>query len=268
MTLTTTQGQLRATYIGGPTALFEWHGFRLLTDPTFDPPGGKYKTGPVTLEKVAGPALPSEALGRVDIVLLSHDHHYDNLDHSGREFLTRVPHVITTTEGAQRLGGQAVGLAPWQSVEILGQKIPGASSRTLRITGTPAQHGPAHFQRGEVKGFVVELVEEFGTAIYFSGDTVWFDGIAEVARRFPIRTAVLFMGAARVPEVGPFALTMTAEDGVRAAHTFPQATIVPIHYEGWKHFSESRDLIARTFDTAGVSGRVRWMEPGTAIAVP
>ena len=32
--------QVQATYIGGPTGLFEWHGYRLLTDPTFDPPGG------------------------------------------------------------------------------------------------------------------------------------------------------------------------------------------------------------------------------------
>lgn len=68
--------------------------------------------------------------------------------------------------------------------------------------------------------------------------------------------------------MGPFALTMTAEDGIQAAGAFAQATIVPIHYEGWKHFSESREVISRAFDTAGVSGRVRWMEPGTAIAVP
>ena len=35
------QERVQATYSGGPTALFESHGFRLLTDPTFDPPGGK-----------------------------------------------------------------------------------------------------------------------------------------------------------------------------------------------------------------------------------
>jgi L-ascorbate metabolism protein UlaG (beta-lactamase superfamily) len=107
-----------------------------------------------------------------------------------------------------------------------------------------------------------------GPTIYFSGDTVWFDGVAEVARRFPVRTAVLFMGAARVAAVGPFALTMTAEDGIQAAHAFSESTIVPIHYEGWRHFSESRDVISRAFDAAGVSDRVRWMEAGTAISLP
>jgi L-ascorbate metabolism protein UlaG (beta-lactamase superfamily) len=232
------QERVQATYIGGPTALFEWRGFRLLTDPTFDPPGGKYQNGPVVLEKTIGPALAPEALGGMDMVLLSHDHHLDNLDHSGRKFLGGVSRVITTTEGAERLGGNSVGLVPWQSIDIAG-----SDGRVLRITGTPAQHGPAHLQRGAVTGFVVALEDAPSAAIYFSVDTVWFDGVAEVARRFPIRTAVLFMGAARVPAVGPFALTMTAEDGVQAAHAFSGATIVPIHYEGWKHFSESREVI-------------------------
>ena len=57
------RGRLQATYVGGPTALFEWCGFRLLTDPTFDPPGGKYENGPVVLEKTIGPAIAPETLG-------------------------------------------------------------------------------------------------------------------------------------------------------------------------------------------------------------
>jgi L-ascorbate metabolism protein UlaG (beta-lactamase superfamily) len=256
------QERLQAAYIGGPTALFEWHGFRLLTDPTFDPPGGKYQNGPVVLEKTIGPARAPEALGCVDTVLLSHDHHLDNLDHSGRRFLASVPRVITTPEGAEPLGGNSVGFAVWQSIDIAG-----GDGRVLRITGTPAQHGPAHLQRGAVIGFVVALADAPGSAIYFSGDTVWFDRVAEVAQRFPIRAAVLFMGAARVPVVGPFALTMTAEDGAQAAHAFSEATIVPIHFEGWKHLSESREVISRAFEAAGVSGRVRWMEAGTVVDV-
>jgi hypothetical protein len=77
----------------------------------------------------------------------------------------------------------------------------------------------------------MRLVAPFISPVILSG----LDGVAEVAQRFPIRAAVLFMGAARVPVVGPFALTMTAEDGVQAAHAFSEATIVPIHFEGWKH---------------------------------
>ena len=73
------------TLIGGPTVLIELDGLRLLTDPTFDPPG-EYPGG-VLLKKTAGPALTAEQVGPVDAVLLSHDQHADNLDHGGARFL-------------------------------------------------------------------------------------------------------------------------------------------------------------------------------------
>ena len=256
------QGQLKVTYIGGPTAVFEWGGLRFLTDPGFDPPGGEYKTGPVVLTKTAGPALGPESLGSIDVVLLSHDHHYDNLDHSGRKFVEGARQVLTTPAGAERLGGHAIGLANWRSVDIP------AAERVLRVTGTPARHGPAHRDRGPATGFVLAFTDTPDQAVYISGDTVWYEGVAEVARRFNVRAAALFMGAARVPAVGPEALTMTAEDGIQAARAFSRATIIPLHYEGWAHFSESREVIARAFSDAGIGPRVRWMELGATIGVP
>jgi L-ascorbate metabolism protein UlaG (beta-lactamase superfamily) len=254
--------RLEITYIGGPTALFDWGGIRLLTDPGFDPPGGQYKTGPVVLTKTAGPALSLESLGRVDAVLLSHDHHYDNLDHTGRKFLQGAPQILTTPAGAERLGGRAVGLANWQSIDIP------AADGVLRVTGTPARHGPAHLDRGPVTGFVMAFADALDQAVYISGDTVWYEGVAEVPRRFAIRVAVFFMGAARVPAVGPDALTMTSGDGIEAARAFSVATIVPLHYEGWAHFTESREVITRAFNDAGIGPRVRWMEPGATVAIP
>jgi len=38
-------GHVRLTHIGGPTVLIEVDGWRLLTDPTFDPPGMRYSFG-------------------------------------------------------------------------------------------------------------------------------------------------------------------------------------------------------------------------------
>src|SRR5215831_17148159 len=92
----------RVTLIGGPTALIEFAGFRLLTDPTFDPPG-QYTLAYVTLRKIAAPALTAEQIGAIDAVLLSHDQHADNLDRAGRAFLARAARVLTTEAGAQRL---------------------------------------------------------------------------------------------------------------------------------------------------------------------
>ena len=53
---------LTITRVGGPTALIELAGLRLLTDPTFDPGGGSYPTPVSTLRKRTGPAVPADAV--------------------------------------------------------------------------------------------------------------------------------------------------------------------------------------------------------------
>jgi L-ascorbate metabolism protein UlaG (beta-lactamase superfamily) len=251
---------MQVTYIGGSTALLEVDGLRLLTDPTFDPPGTSYTTPVYTLRKTTGPAVTPAGLGHVDVVLLSHDHHFDNLDHAGRAMLSRATKVITTSAGAARLGGAAVGLAPWETVDI---DTP--LRRRVRITGTPARHGPADGDRGPVTGFVLTVPEEPESGVYVSGDTVWYEGIADIAERFSIRLAVLFMGAARVAEVGPHHLTFTAEEAVVAARTFSQAAIVPLHFEGWAHFSEGRTDIEAAFAKANLANRLHFLPPGTTV---
>src|SRR5215475_7726874 len=100
---------MRITLIGGPTALIELDVFRLLTDPTFDPPGAQL---------TIGPAIAASQIGPIDAVLLSHDQHFDNLDASGRRFLSEARLVLTTPSGANRLDQNAVGLGPWQSTRI------------------------------------------------------------------------------------------------------------------------------------------------------
>ncbi|HKU61860.1 MAG TPA: MBL fold metallo-hydrolase [Gemmatimonadales bacterium] len=246
------------SYVGGPTALIEWSGARLLTDPTLDPAGTEYATPAYTLRKTMGPALGADALLPLDAVLLSHDHHFDNLDHAGRRLLSQAGRVFTTTEGAARIGREP-GLAPWQTASL-----DTSSGTPLRVTATPARHGPSHADRGPVIGFVVEGP---GGAIYLSGDTVWYEGVAEVAARFRVRSAVLFMGAARVAAAGDWPLTFTGEDAVSAARAFAGAAIVPLHFEGWAHFSESRAQIERAFATAGLADRLRWPPPGIPIRI-
>ncbi len=255
--------ELGMTYVGGPTALLRWGSLRLLTDPTFDPAGEEYRVGEYALRKTAGPAVSAESLGRVDAVLLSHDHHFDNLDRAGRAFLATAGTVLTTPAGAERLGNNAVGLATW-----CGVGIPDPGGHVLRVTATPARHGPADFERGPVAGFVLAYDDDPGTAVYVAGDTVWYDGVAEVARCYPVRAAILFMGAARVAAAGPWHLTMTAEEGVEAARAFGDAAIVPLHCEGWAHYTEARGQIARTFARAGLGRQVVWGEPGREIVIP
>ena len=254
---------LRITYIGGPTILLDFDGIKILTDPTFDTAPNDYPSGPVTLHKVGSPAIQLDQIGSFDYVLLSHDHHSDNLDRAGREALQRAKSVLTTDEGAQRLGGNSIGLKPWQTHD-LGVD----TNRTLRVIATPARHGPAGIERGAVIGFVFFFTDSPEQSVYMSGDTVWYEGVAEAARRFPVQTAILHIGAARVPEVGPFHLTLTSEEAVETAKAFSEAVIVPTHFEGWAHFSEGREDILRAFRSAGIEHRLFWPKPGQAVEIP
>jgi len=69
-------------------------------------------------------------------VLLTHDHHFDNLDRSGRQLLSSVDKVYTTPIGAERLGGNSIGLKNWETIEI-----PTKDGRVLNVTGTPCGMG-------------------------------------------------------------------------------------------------------------------------------
>ena len=249
------------TLIGGPTALIEIDGFRLLTDPTFDAPGA-YQLPHVKLEKTIGPALQVDALGPVDAVLLSHDQHSDNLDNSGRELLFKIKRVLTTETGARRLGGHVEGLAPWDTTQVRDR-----DGGTLTITATPARHGPAGIEplSGDVIGFVVSSSNKDSRAIYISGDTTWFDGVAEVARRFDCGVVLPFAGAAQTR--GPFHLTMDTNDTVETARAFPDAMIVPLHTEGWAHFRQNGEDLRKSFDALGFGPRLRLLEPGVPTVV-
>ncbi|MGN6393886.1 MAG: hypothetical protein ACTHM9_16785 [Gemmatimonadales bacterium] len=94
---------------------------------------------------------------------------------------------------------------------------------------------------------------------------MWYEDVAEVARRFPARAIVLFMGAARVAEVGPWPLTFDAAGAVEVARAFGQAVVIPLHFEGWQHLSESRQDIDAAFTQAGLRSRLRWPDPGRPV---
>jgi len=66
-----------------------------MTDPTLDPAGEQFMINDKpAYHKTEGPATTE--IGKIDVVLLSHDQHGDNLDHAGRELLQTVAQTLTT----------------------------------------------------------------------------------------------------------------------------------------------------------------------------
>jgi L-ascorbate metabolism protein UlaG (beta-lactamase superfamily) len=242
-------------------------GWRLLTDPTFDPPGGSYRFGWGTgSRKLTGPAIAASDLGRIDAVLLSHDHHDDNLDAAGRELLPSADAVVTTVPGAKRLGGSARGLAPWGTTRLE------APDRTpIEITATPCRHGPplSRLIVGDVVGFALQWDGQEHGVLWISGDTVLYDGVRQVADRLHIGTALLHLGGVRFPISGPVRYTMTAREAIELCRLLQPRTAIPIHYEGWKHFREGREAIEHELANApgDVRERMRWLPIGDATGI-
>jgi L-ascorbate metabolism protein UlaG (beta-lactamase superfamily) len=255
----------QATYLGGPTVILEIGGLRLMTDPTLDPAGTKFVLNErSTQEKFEGPAvLPEQP---IDIVLLSHDQHFDNLDGSGRAFLKEAKLTITTKVGAGRLketGVNSAGLAPREHYSYVAP-----NGDRIKITATPARHGPAGITRltGEVIGFHIAVTGSQVFDLYITGDTVYYNEIEKLGELIDPRYLFVFAGAAR-PR-GPFNLTMGNNDVIDTAHAFPNATLIPLHSEGWSHYTENNNSLLEAFDTLGIKDRLQILAPGVATPLP
>ena len=251
-----------AMVLGGPTTVIDVGGLRIVVDPTFDDPGPH---GPVT--KTTGPAVTEDALGPVDLVLVSHDQHPDNLDERGRAFALAAPLILTGPLTAARLGPPALALPVWS-----GHTVPRPDGGGLHVLAVPAVHGPEDGPRDadgnincEVTGFVLS-----GTGIptvYVSGDNASLRTVAKIARRVPAPdVAVLFGGAARVPmlfENRP--MTLDGSGVCAAAAILDAPVVIPVHHDGWGHFSSPRTDIERAFHEAGLSSLLRPAGHGTWI---
>lgn len=265
--------------------LIETTEVRVLTDPAFDPEGTEYDFGPALAPRAwfastktyRTPCAPSE-LGPIDAVLLSHDHHADNLDHEGRRLLAtdQVRRVITTVASARRLSraARSSSTAPGDGLGISDKltSLAPRESTTLgswSIRATPARHGPSGLpQVHEVTGFLLEA--QGAPSVWISGDTVRHSALDRFAdelgaRSTKIDVAIVHCGGVRFPRVpllGSTLFTFDAEQAVDICRRIDPGVIIPIHRSGWAHFRESEQVLRDAFERAGLGDRMRWLELG------
>ena len=185
-------------------------------------------------------------------MLISHDNHPDNLDDRGRALALAAPLVLTTRSGAGRLGPPAMGLAPWTS-----HTVSRPDGGELTVTAVPAVHGPEDGERDadgfvncEVTGFVLSGPDL--PVVYVSGDNASIGTDAEIGRRTPTSTRLsCTRHRPRPTQVrGPRAEPGQRFRAAAAAAILGPAPVIPAHYDGWTHFTEGRDDIARAFGNA------------------
>jgi L-ascorbate metabolism protein UlaG (beta-lactamase superfamily) len=253
--------QVTLTHVGGPTLLLELGGWRLLSDPTFDPAGGHYAFGwGTSSDKEIGPAVRAAELTDLDAILLTHDQHGDNLDLAGRALLPTVPTVLTTRSAARRLGHPDVrGLRAGE------RSVLGAPGRApLEVTATPARHGPPLSRPvvGPVVGFLVRCA---GLTVWITGDTVLHPPLRRFASRTEVDVLVVHVGGVRFGITGPVRYTLTGRRAMELIDLARPRVAVPVHYEGWSHFVDGPGGLAAAIADAPpeVRARLRRLPIGT-----
>lgn len=254
---------MKVTYLGTASVLLEYGGLRIITDPVLDAPGRAYSFGPwyaprswfASTREYEVPLKASE-LGELDIALISHDQHADNLDEAGRQLLATVPFVITNPHGARRL--KARGLAAGESTTVDG----------VTITGVPARHGPRFTpQVSQITGFLLSAEGE--PTVWISGDTVLSPELRAVLPTLDADVAIIHCGGVTFPKAplfGRMVFTFDAAHVVEAIGLLEPRVVIPVHRSGWAHFEPESGLRA-AIEAAGLSPRTRFLELGESTTV-
>jgi L-ascorbate metabolism protein UlaG (beta-lactamase superfamily) len=194
-------------------------------------------------------------------VLLSH-FHGDHFDQVAERDLDRALPIVTTPQSANDLEergfANCIPLEVWESLSV--EK----GSAKLRITATPARHGPplVDLVLPDVMGSVLDVTRADGSAsrIYITGDTLVIDELREIPRRFPdIDIALLHLGGTRVLGI---LVSMDAKQGVEAMRIVDPALAIPIHYNDYDVFTSPLSDFQDEVRAAGLEDRVHYLSHG------
>ena len=236
------------TWVGHATFYVRLEGAAFLTDPVYSDYASPLPfAGP---RRLVPPGVPLDALPRLDLALLSHDH-YDHADlPTVRRLAGRgVPFVVPSGVGelVRGAGGRvAAELGWWQHARVAG----------VTVTCVPARHfsgrGLTDRNRRLWAGFVVAGETRH---IYHSGDTAPFEGFTEIGRRAgPIDVACLPIGAYE-PRAMMGPIHLNPEEAIQAALDLDARTAVAMHFGTFDLSDEPLDEPPRRFlDEAGVRG--------------
>ena len=266
------EGAVGIHFVGNATLLLRFGPLTLLTDPNLLHRGQFAHLGyGLMSRRLTDPAPPPAGMPeRIDAVVLSHLHG-DHWDRAARRHLSRSLPVVTTPHAARRLQGvhgfrRANGLRTWESWDLV------KDGAAVRVTAVPGRHaGRAALRRllPPVMGSVVEFRGadgEVAVRLYLSGDTLPFDGLREITRRFPhLHLAVLHLGGTTLP--GGSVVTMDARRGTELLAMLDAPLALPVHYDDYTVFRSTLEEFRREARRRGFGARLVRCPRGEEVVV-
>jgi L-ascorbate metabolism protein UlaG (beta-lactamase superfamily) len=251
-------------FVGNATVVIRYGGFTILTDPNFLHKGGHVHLGyGLESKRLTEPAIGMDQLPPIDLIVLSHMHG-DHFDHLVQEKLNRNIPIVTTSEAAEEL--EKMGFKarhPLDRWESLAAK---KGDATLRITSTPARHGPpvASIALPDTMGSMLEFIDPDGRVhyrIYISGDTLVHDAIEEIPKRYPdVDLALLHLGGTKI--LNTVLVTMDADQGVQMMKIIAPKRAIPIHYNDYDVFKSPIEDFEQLVKDTGLQDKVTYLKHG------
>jgi len=261
---------MRLMWVGGPTTRLELGSFRVLTDPMLGdgPEAFVMRRHPTTGElNVPIPrltALPELDLDDVDLVLTSHLHS-DHFDGRAVERLDHGVPIVAPTPNVAQLhdwGFRDVTGIDWRDTHTLSKQ-----GEQLSVTALPAHH--AHDSRadhdlGAVNGYLVEHTAPNSVfRIYWTGDTVWFDLLRDVAAALPPVDLLLPHLGGVGSTGGPWGMiSLDAVEGTRVTEAVGPDVVIPIHHSTYPFYVEPVSAFVRLLVASAYTGRVLVLREG------
>ena len=142
---------------------------------------------------------------------------------------------------------------------------------TLRVTALPGMHAPGIARRllPPVMGSLLEFGVTGDTAqrrLYITGDTLMYDGIREIARRFPdIDLTVVHLGGTTLP--GGLMVTMDGEQGAELLAAVTSDRAIPIHIDDYEVFRSPLSDFREQVERRGLDDRVAYVDRGETVSL-
>ncbi len=252
------------TFLGTATVIIRYGDLTILTDPNFLHRGDHVHLGyGLTSERLTNPAIELGNLPPVDLVVLSHMHE-DHFDKFVQKNLDRNIPIVTTEEAGKSL--KELGFMKRHPLKTWDTLIVERGNTLLRVTAMPGRHGPPIV--AELLPEVMGSLLDFGIKnsprsyrMYISGDTMVFDDIKDIPRRYPdVDLALLHLGGTRL--LGLVTVTMDAKEGVKMMQLIVPRKAIPIHYNDYDVFKSPLSDFKKEMERAGLQDKIIYLEHG------
>lgn len=219
----------RLWWLGQSGFLLQWQGVHVLFDPYLsDSLTKKYSQTDKPHVRMTELVIDPARLSFVDVVTSSHNH----TDHLDAETLVPIlagnprPKLVIAESNrafvADRLGidpAIPIGVDDGTTVEVSG----------IRFSGVASAHETVERDaqgRSRFLGYVLQFGE---WALYHSGDTIRYDGMAEKLQPFGVHVALLPING-RAPE-RRVAGNLSGSEAAQLAKDIGAGTVIPCHFE-------------------------------------